>query len=404
MKSQPTVNALLLAVLMAMSLGGCAAIESASKIATATKNYLLGGTANSIPPKELTNYREELQLEVLWDTQIGIGVGDQLLNLAAAAHNGKILVADMEGQLQALDAKTGDELWEADTEYRFSAGPVVSDKIVALATSDAKVVAFIALSGKQKWTAEVPSEVLARPLITGGIVIIRTADGKILALDEQDGSQRWVFESSVPVLSIRGAGAPIVVGSNVIAGTAGGKLISLQLLDGKHNWKTPIVVPSGGTEMERLADLDVDPVTSYGIIFVASFQNGTSAVLEEDGEILWHNEEVSSFAGLSASPNHLYITDSDSSVWKLDTRNGNSLWQQNALQYRKLTAPAIYDNYVVVADYQGYVHWLAQDDGRQLARIKVTNKGIDAKLVVVGQTVYIYATDGTIVAVQAKLF
>ena len=46
-------------------------------------------------------------------------------------------------------------------------------------------------------------------------------------------------------------------------------------------------------------------------------------------------------------------------VWQLDQRNGASLWKQKELHHRKLTAPAVYESYVVVGDFEGYVHWLS---------------------------------------------
>ncbi len=69
---------------------------------------------------------------------------------------------------------------------------------------------------------------------------------------------------------------------------------------------------------------------------------------------------------------------------------------------RKLTAPAVYQGYVVVGDIEGYVHWLSTTDGRQLGRVQVAGEGIDAKPVVVGDTVYVYAKDGTLAALKAR--
>ncbi|KAF3978050.1 MAG: outer membrane protein assembly factor BamB [Methylococcales symbiont of Iophon sp. n. MRB-2018] len=388
----------------ALLLSACATFEAGTELVSGVSSYFLGGSDNKILPAELVDYEAEIEIDILWQESIGAGTDEQFLNLVLAISYGKILVAERKGSVQALDIKTGDLIWETDTNYSFSAGPGIGGKTVVLATSNAEVIALDFDTGLQKWQVLVSSEVLANPVIDNGIVIIRTTDGKVVALSEEDGSELWLFERSVPALSIRGTGSPIIVGEHVIIGYANGKLIALRLIDGKNIWETSIVIPSGRTEIERLVDLDVDPVETDGVIFISSFQGGTSAVLEIDGDVLWRNKDVSSYSGLSYDWRYLYVSDAEDHVWQLDQRNGTSLWKQNELNHRTLTAPVAYDEYIVVGDFRGYIHWLARSDGRQLGRIKVSRQGIDAKLVVVDDTVFSYSKDGTLSALKARLF
>jgi outer membrane protein assembly factor BamB len=72
------------------------------------------------------------------------------------------------------------------------------------------------------------------------------------------------------------------------------------------------------------------------------------------------------------------------------------------LQYRKLTAPAAFDNYVLVGDLEGYVHLLSDSDGRQLGRAQITDGPIDAKPVIADNTVFVYAKDGTLAALKVR--
>jgi outer membrane protein assembly factor BamB len=55
--------------------------------------------------------------------------------------------------------------------------------------------------------------------------------------------------------------------------------------------------------------------------------------------------------------------------------------------------PAVYGEYVVVGDFEGYLHWLSKTDGRLLGRIEITDEPIVAQPVVVEDTLYVYATD-----------
>ncbi|MCK5188457.1 MAG: outer membrane protein assembly factor BamB [Methylococcales bacterium] len=385
-------------------LSACTLLETSGELVTGVTSYFLGGEDNTEPPAELVEFEAEIEIDLLWKEAAGVGAGKQYLNLVLAISYGKVLAADRDGMVYARDINTGDLIWDAETEYSFSAGPGIGENSVILASSNAEIVALDIETGEQKWHYSVSSEVLATPVVVNDIVIIRTTDGRIFALSEEHGVQLWVFERSVPALSIRGTGTPIIVEGNVIAGYANGKLLALRLIDGKVGWETSIAIPSGRSEVERLVDLDVDPVETDGVIFIASYQGGTSAVLELDGDVLWRNEDVSSHSGLSYDWRYLYISDVSSHVWQLDQRNGASLWKQDELNNRTLTAPVAYDDYVVVGDFEGYVHWLANSDGRQLGRIKVADSAIVARPVIVDNTVYVYSKDGTLAALKARLF
>ena len=62
----------------------------------------------------------------------------------------------------------------------------------------------------------------------------------------------------------------------------------------------------------------------------------------------------------------------------------------------------IIGEYIAVGDFEGYLHWLSEEDGRQLGRIRITDEAIIAQPVVVDNVVYAYATDGTLAAVTIQ--
>jgi len=389
-------------LLLFLGLAGCATLDTVGESVTGITDYFLGGEDNTEPPAELVEYSPESEIEVLWKESVGVGADEQTLKLVIAVANGKVVAADREGLVQARDARTGDLLWETEADVPFSGGPGLGAGTVILGTSDAEVLAFNIENGEQLWKSKVPSEVISVPVVAKGIVMVRTSDGVLSALDEKSGGKLWSYERTVPALSIRGTSSPLIIEDNVISGYDNGKLIALRLQDGKNIWETTIAMPSGRSEVERLVDLDVDPIESQGIIFIASYQGGINAVSELDGDVLWRKEDISSYAGLSYDRYYLYVTDSKSHVWQLDQRNGASLWKQQDLQYRKLTAAIAYENYVVVGDFEGYVHWLSSTDGRQMGRVQITDSAIDAKPLVADGVVYIYAKDGTLAALKAR--
>ncbi|MDD1620558.1 MAG: outer membrane protein assembly factor BamB [Methylococcaceae bacterium] len=399
------INRLVLVSVLPASLvllTGCAGLDVGRDLVSSLTEYIAGDDDNADPPATLQEYQSEIQTDILWKESVGDGADDKHLKLVPAVRDGRVYAADHKGRLQARSAANGDLAWETKTDYEFGAGPGLGLQTVIVGTSHGEVVAFDNGSGEQKWVATVPSEVSAVPVVANGQVIVRTTDGKIIALREDSGALQWTAEHSVPALSIRGAGTPIIVDRNVIAGAASGKLMALQSADGKVLWEATVAIPSGRSEVERLVDLDVDPVEARGAVYVSSYQGGTSSVSEVDGDVIWRNENVSSYTGISADFRYLYVSDIHGEVWQLDQRNGASLWKQKDLHNRQLSAAIAYESYVVVGDFEGYVHWLSNVDGRQLGRVRVAKAPIETKPVVVDGTVYVYAKDGTLAALKAR--
>jgi outer membrane protein assembly factor BamB len=96
----------------------------------------------------------------------------------------------------------------------------------------------------------------------------------------------------------------------------------------------------------------------------------------------------------------LYVTDSDDHVWAAQPSDGAGVWKQEALRYRRLSAPAVIGNLVAVGDLEGYVHWLARGDGRIVARTRVGKGPISARPLVVEGRVVVYGDDGTLAALS----
>ncbi len=354
---------------------------------------------NQKPPAELTEYEARLNPSIAWTQRIGSGSEEQYLKLVPAVLQGRVIGSDSDGRVQASDAQSGARIWSNDLEAPVAGGPGVGEGLVLLGTRDAQLIALDEASGAPLWRTTLSSEVLSVPRIRDGIVVVHTIDGKLFGLNARDGSRRWLYERTEPVLTLRGNSSPVISRSSVIAGFANGKLVSIDLSGGTAQWETQITAPRGRTELERIVDIDADPVIYDGMIYVATYQGEVAAVTEDTGVVLWRRK-LSAHAGLAAHWRHVYVTDAEDRLWALDPSNGSALWKQDKLLNRQLSAPAILDDYVLVGDLEGYVHWLAQEDGSQLARLRIASAPIRSAPTVVDGIAYVYADDGTLAALS----
>ena len=382
-------------------LTGCAGLETLTDAYEGIGEYF-GGKDNAEPPRELQPLESTVNLKALWDTRVGKGYDEQYLNLVAGVSENAVFAADRKGEVHGRARLTGDKLWELESELAFSAGPVVGRDKIVLGTSNAEVVAYNAADGALLWKTSVSSEILALPRIASDIVVVRSSDGRITALDEKNGATLWTHERSTPALSLRSRGSPVIADNLVIDGYASGKLIALKLSDGKLEWEATVALPHGRSEIERLVDVDSEPVVRGDTLYVTGYQGGVAAVSLKDGDVLWRQEKISSYSGLTATRRELFLTDANSDVWQLDMRAGGDQWKQDALHQRRLTSPVLIKEYLVVGDFEGYLHVLSQENGSLVGRLQIDDSPIEEAPVVFDNVLYVYTSGGTLAAVTAE--
>ena len=362
-----------------------------------TMSSMFGDEDNSEPPAVLEKLAEEVVLNKLWSDRVGVGYDEQFIKLVPVVNYKQVFVADRKGQVASFDAETGNLNWEVQTDAAISAGPGVGEGLVLVGTSDAEVLALDAANGDLLWKARVSSEVLSVPRIDIGRVIVQAADGNITALDKSDGQQLWVYDRSVPVLTLRGTSSPAVEHGLVVAGFSNGKLAAISADKGFAVWESNIAIPSGRSELERMIDIDGDPIIVGNAVYVVTYQGSIAVINLKNGEAGW-KRDMSSHAGLGVDFSQLYVTDDMSHVWALARNNGSSVWKQDQLQHRGLTAPVPFDQYVAVGDFEGYLHLLSRQDGRIVGSVKVDSKGISARPLVMNNILYVYGNSGTLAA------
>ncbi len=358
---------------------------------------LFSGEDNTDPPAELEQLSADIQLKQLWSRDVGVGFDGQFVRLVPTVHGEHLLVADRKGRVTALSAESGKQLWEVDTEALISAGPGAGEGLVLVATSDGAVLALGLDDGAPVWRAQVSSEVLAVPQIDLGVVVIQTADGKVVGLGARDGKQLWIYDRTVPVLTLRGTSTPAVERGVVVAGFASGKVAALTTERGFVAWETNVAIPKGRSELERMVDIDSNPVIEGASVYVTAFQGRLAVIDVLTGDLGW-TRDMSSFAGLGVDFSQVYVTDEDSNVWSLARDSGASVWKQDILRNRGLTGPEPYKEYVAVGDFEGYLHLLSRYDGHIAARTRVDSKGISATPLTLGDVLYVYGNGGKLAA------
>jgi outer membrane protein assembly factor BamB len=331
------------------------------------------GSRPATKPAPLVAFTPSAQARVAW--QANVGSADRNVFFPAVSGN-TVYAAGAAGQIAAFEAKSGKPVSRIDVGQRLSSGVGASGSLLVVGTGKGEVLAFDA-GGKRLWRAQLSGEVLAPPAVEGTLVVARAGDGRIYGLDALDGKRRWVYQRSTPALSLRSHSGVVVERGAIFAGFPGGRLVALAASTGNLGWDSVVALPRGATELERVADVIGLPAVDGDRVCAVAYQGRVACFDTQSGTTIWARD-MSSVSGLDADHRGAYITDDKNAIVALDKANGGSLWRQDKLFGRGVGAPLAFGRFVVVGDYEGFVHFLSREDGSFAARVATDGSAIGA--------------------------
>ncbi|QUN04745.1 outer membrane protein assembly factor BamB [Shewanella yunxiaonensis] len=376
----------------------------------------LAGCASSdvdeAPVSPLPDITPTVHPDVVWDDSVGDGVGDYYSRLHPAIRYGKIFVASRDGKVAAFDEKSGDELWKVDFNDLFGDGPLKETKGARLAAGitvaqnkvfvggeSGLLVALDVETGKPIWHSLASGELLSAPTVAEDTVVVNCSTGALDAFNVDTGAKLWTYESTLPNLTLRGTGSAAYAEGGFFVGTADGKVAVVVKTSGQAAWEQPIYVPKGGNEFSRMADVDMTPLLIGSNIYAVSYNGNLVSMELRSGRVVW-SRKYSSFHELAESGVDLYLVDDHSNVYAVDRRNGLELWSNSELANRQLTSPAVYRGYVVVGDFEGYLHFIDRESGKIVGRVKVDGSGLFSQPQVADDKIYVQTRDGKVAAIS----
>jgi len=346
-------------------------------------------------PAELVPITPTAVLKVLWQGSVN-SAGNNVYYPEASGN--VVYAVGEDGGVIGFDMASGKTVASFEAGQRVSGGVGIGNGLVLLGTPKGEVLAFDR-DGKPLWKTQLSSEILAPPQAQDGTVVVRSGDNRIFGLDAVNGKQKWLYQRSTPSLSVRTNAGLVIQRGGVFVGFPGGRLIALSLGNGNIGWEGVVAMPRGTTELERVTDITSLPVIDGKQACAAAFQGRVACFEVARGTLLWARD-VSSVTGIGADARYLYVTDDKNAVLALDRASGASIWRQDKLVGRNVSAPLALGRHVVVGDVEGYVHVLSREDGSFAARIATDGSAIGAPpLALDAKSFLVQTRDGGVFAI-----
>ena len=323
-------------------------------------------------PRKLENISNNKKIITNWD--ISFTGENSLGNFIPSFTGDSIYFADSSGNIKSINSISGSINWKKEVSL-LSTGISAGFGILIVADIDGNVIALDQNNGTELWTSNVKGEVLAPAAVDAKFIIVKTGSGELIALNKDSGEIEWSYRSKLPALTIRGSSSPVIDNNMVYATFDNGRLGVFELESGYPVWDGAISYVSGSSELENLIDSDSSPVIEGGLVFTTSYQGNINIFDIAQKRSVWQSESSSFYSPLLLR-GLIILVEANSNLKTFFSKNLEKSWSSNEYLNRSLSNPSSFNGFLLVGDFEGYIHIIDPLNGQTVARKKISRKPI----------------------------
>jgi outer membrane protein assembly factor BamB len=241
---------------------------------------------------------------------------------------GHLYVMDKNATFFSLNARTGKVVWKHKIGTLNASSPAYYHGVLyAVNLAPGQVVALRARDGKELWRKPLPGRTESSPLIHGGRVYVGCENGQVFALDAKTGRTDWTVSTGGAV-----KGGVAYDRGKVFFGNYAGQVYAVDAGNGQVRWQQETL----GGGFLRGGGIYSTPAIAFGRVYFGGLDGRVYSYVEKTGELAWSqtlsagNEVYAApaVAGRSGLPPTVFIGSRDQYFYALDARTGQLRWKQ----------------------------------------------------------------------------
>lgn len=351
------------------------------------------------------------QVKRAWTYKLsgGMARGSALLS-PPIVHSGRLFAVDTEGEITALDAKSGKRLWQVelpfkkDSEARVTGGLAVLGNLLFVTTGDGQVFALTASTGKEAWKTDLAVPLRAAPTVEGERVFVTSHDNRLFALNALDGTLVWTHSGMEEGLSLLASPAPAAAGGAVAVPYSSGEIYVLRGSDGRYIWHDTLTSSFSGQDPEStVSAIAAPPVIADGLVYVVGLNGGLSAYGLANGQRFWRIDVLTSQMPIVAGMQMFALTEKGEMV-AVNRRDGGIRWVSDLAaglpeseEPRYWSGPVLAGGRLIATSSDGYAVSIKPESGEKIAQTDL-DEPVTLPPVVADGGLYFLTDSGRIIA------
>ena len=323
-------------------------------------------------PKELSSYENQKDISNIWN--LSFDGENEIGNFEPGFSSQNLFFADSEGTLSSISLKSGEKEWSIELNF-LASGTAAGFGILVVADVDGNVIALDQKDGSQLWSTNVKGEILSKSVIDTQIVVVKSGSGELIGLNRVTGEIEWSYRSKLPPLTVRGSSSPVLSDDKIFVSFDNGRLGVFDINSGFPLWDGAISYASGTSELDNLIDGDSSPVIEGGLVYTTNYQGNLNIFDIAQKRSVW-TSETSSFYSPIIMRGLLIVAEANSTIKSFSLSSLEESWLNEDYLNRGLSNPVSYKGSLIVGDFEGYIHIIDPLNGKTIGRKKLSRKPI----------------------------
>lgn len=397
------------------ALGADAFINEARPIALAAQVTNADWThRNGGPTHRITHPTLGAALTPVFAANIGAGNTRRLrITADPVVSGGRIFTLDAKSQVTATSS-AGETLWAqsvipvTDNPTDASGGGLATDGDIVVATTGfGEVVALDAASGGEIWRQDLDAPGTSAPTIRGDLVYVVSRDGRAWAIERGNGRVRWTIGTTQPVSNFSGGAGAAVTSDLAIFPFPTGEVLAAFPDGGLRRWSTVVTGQRPGQAASNISDIAGDPVVDGDRIYVGNVSGRVVALNAANGDRDWTATE-GAVGPVWPAGGSIFMVNDLGELLRLDAADGTPVWRvalpgfEETRERRQKTrfahyGPIVAGGRVIVASGDGLLRQFDPTSGALVGTAPIAG-GAASNPVVANGTLYVVTQRGQLVA------
>ena len=325
-------------------------------------------------PKALNKVSTTQNINIRWNESFE---GENTLgNFLPSFSSQLVYFSDSNGNIKSLNSSNGKINWEKNYG-ELSSGIAAGFGILVVSDISGNVISLDQENGEVIWKTNVKAQVLSLAAISPKFVVVKTDSGELIALDKNNGVVSWSYRSKLPALTIRGSSSPVIDANQVFTTFDNGRMGVFDLDTGFPLWDGAISYVSGSSELENIIDSDSSPLIEGGYVYTTNYQGNLNIFDISQKRSVWQSQSSSFYSPLLVK-GLIVLVESESNFKTFFAKTLEESWSSDSYLNRNLSNPISNSGYIIVGDFEGYIHIIDPVNGKTVGRKKISKKPIKA--------------------------
>ncbi|MGC9953603.1 MAG: PQQ-binding-like beta-propeller repeat protein [Rhizomicrobium sp.] len=270
------------------------------------------------------------------------------------------------------------------------------------------VVALNAASGKELWRVSVGVPIFNAPVANGGRVFVSAQDNHFHAFAESNGRELWDHQGITESAGILTSTSAAVAGEFVIAPYTSGELYALRVQNGRPAWNDMLTRSGNVTALSELDDIAGRPVVDRDLVFAVSHSGLMAAIQLGTGDRQW-TRDLGGIQTPWVAGDYVYVLTSQAQLMCLTRKDGRVKWIHQLPRWTDpedtssdpivWSGPVLVSDRLILVSSSGYAASVSPYTGKLLGQVEIPDGAYIAPVVANG-TLYVLTNDAELVALR----